>query len=353
MKIAILGNFDECNGIPRFKRAFAFGGDLARAIARRGHEVHVVMVCDYREIDSDQTIEQQTNLVVHLIPGRRTRIQCLTLYSQEVSAMRVLLRDIQPDVVLAHWTYEYARTAIMSRIPAVVVAHDSPWRVWRLMRQPRMLFRALYATFFVLPHIQLLITVSPHIKEEFSWCKNARVLVIPNGIMPREGGRVRKVAKTIVCVTEGNRLKNSSLMTSVFEVLKTKHPDWELRMFVKGENTVSREEIFHVLSEEADVFCSPSLEESFGMAFLEAMSCGVPCVGGEKSGAVPWVLGDAGVLCDVTRPESLVVALERVMGDYGLRLTMSSLGVQRVKDCFDIEHVADLYLDVLKQAAGV
>ena len=104
-----------------------------------------------------------------------------------------------------------------------------------------------------------------------------------------------------------------------------------------------QEEIRKVLFEEADIFCSPTLEESFGMVFVEAMAQGVPCVGGEKSGAVPWVMGDGGVVCDVTNPEKLAECIEYVMGDSELRKKLSDGGRRRVKEMFDIDRIVAMY----------
>jgi len=264
--------------------------------------------------------------------------------------MRNVLCALKPDVVLAHWTYEYARAAITSGFPCVVVAHDSPWRVWRLMREPRMLFRALYATFLVLPKVRNLVVVSPHIEKELKGLHKGNVQLIPNGIVPQSPApaRVCREAKTIVCVTEGNRLKNAPVMEAAYEILKKTHPDWKLRVFMKGVNTAPREEVLRVLREEADVFCSPSLEESFGMVFLEAMACGVPCVGGERSGAVPWVLGDAGIVCDVTNPMKLAECLGRVLEDDGLRIRLSKAARARAESCFNLAQVTASYLNLLQ-----
>ena len=57
--------------------------------------------------------------------------------------------------------------------------------------------------------------------------------------------------------------------------------------------------------EQVDLMVHPSMEESFGMVLVEAMARKIPVIGGEKSGAVPWVLdnGKAGVLTDIRSPE--------------------------------------------------
>jgi len=48
-----------------------------------------------------------------------------------------------------------------------------------------------------------------------------------------------------------------------------------------------------------DLLLHTSIEESFGMVIAEAMALGLPVVAGESSGAVPWVVGTHGCLCNV------------------------------------------------------
>jgi hypothetical protein len=40
--------------------------------------------------------------------------------------MREALQREQPDILSAHWTYEFAAAAIATGIPHVVTAHDAP-----------------------------------------------------------------------------------------------------------------------------------------------------------------------------------------------------------------------------------
>ncbi len=62
---------------------------------------------------------------------------------------------------------------------------------------------------------------------------------------------------------------------------------------------------------QADVFCLPSAQEGFGIAFLEAMVAGRPCVGA-AAGAVPEVLSrEAGELFPYGDPAMLAEAITR------------------------------------------
>ena len=58
-----------------------------------------------------------------------------------------------------------------------------------------------------------------------------------------------------------------------------------------------------------DVFAHPSLEESHGLIFVEAMAIGCPVIAGRNSGATSWTLGDAGILVDVSKAEEIAEAM--------------------------------------------
>ena len=72
----------------------------------------------------------------------------------------------------------------------------------------------------------------------------------------------------------------------------------------------------------------PSLEEGFGMPALEAMSLGIPVVATNR-GALPELVGDAGLLVDPTQPASMMDALERVLRDDTLADTLAQRGLAR------------------------
>lgn len=88
---------------------------------------------------------------------------------------------------------------------------------------------------------------------------------------------------------------------------------WENRSLLNNvylHGTIPHDDLI-ILLDKMSCLVHPSLEETFGNILLEAMSRGVICVGGEKSGAVPEVLGYGkyGVLCDVTNSNSILDAM--------------------------------------------
>jgi glycosyltransferase involved in cell wall biosynthesis len=93
-----------------------------------------------------------------------------------------------------------------------------------------------------------------------------------------------------------------------------------------------------------DVLVVPSLtrpnwKEQFGRVIIEAMACGVPVVGSD-SGAIPDVIGRAGVLVSEGNAAALRDALRRLMQDADRRRDLGTRGRQRVLDHYTQAHIA-------------
>ena len=72
----------------------------------------------------------------------------------------------------------------------------------------------------------------------------------------------------------------------------------------------------------------PSFLEGFGLPVLEAMTVGVPVIASDR-GALPEVLGDAGLLVSPDDPEELAAAMQRVVTDARLAATLGARGARR------------------------
>lgn len=93
------------------------------------------------------------------------------------------------------------------------------------------------------------------------------------------------------------------------------------------------------LLREADFFLLPSLptptwQEQYGMALVEAMATGLACVG-SHSGAIPEVLGEAGLLVPPGDPRGLSSGLRRLILDDALRARLGERALARARERFD------------------
>jgi glycosyltransferase involved in cell wall biosynthesis len=150
----------------------------------------------------------------------------------------------------------------------------------------------------------------------------------------------------------------------LFEALKQLAGDWVLRLIGAGQLRASLEHLGVALGMAArvhftgslphsdvaahmrdlDVLVLPSLttprwKEQFGHVLIEAMALGVPVVGSD-SGAIPEVIGEAGLIVPENDPKALCAALAQLLRDKSLRAHLAKLGFGRVRAEFTHERIA-------------
>ena len=110
--------------------------------------------------------------------------------------------------------------------------------------------------------------------------------------------------------------------------------------FVPTEDIVS-------LMNGALLFVFPSLYEGFGLAVLEAMACGCPVVASNIS-SLPEVVGEAGILVDPYRTDSIARGIRKVLElDETQRRNLIERGLQQAKK-FTWEKAARETINVFK-----
>lgn len=100
----------------------------------------------------------------------------------------------------------------------------------------------------------------------------------------------------------------------------------------------------------ADIFCLPSVQEGFGIVFLEAMAAAKPIVAA-CAAAVPEVVRH-GVLVEPDNAEALAEGMARLHGNPDLRRALACRGADFVRE-FDAGRVAQLFLAELKRCLGL
>jgi glycosyltransferase involved in cell wall biosynthesis len=94
----------------------------------------------------------------------------------------------------------------------------------------------------------------------------------------------------------------------------------------------------------ADVFCLPSVQEGFGIVFLEAMAAGKPIVAARAS-AVPEVVRH-GLLVEPESVDALADAIEKLYGDAQLRASLAEQGRRDVEH-FDMRRISRLFVETV------
>ncbi len=200
-----------------------------------------------------------------------------------------------------------------------------------------------------------------------------KLAVVPEGIDLAEWERrfaaaPRRPADRPVVLTVGRmypRKRFADLLRAA-ALLRARIPDVEVRIVGKGPE-YTRLRALHAelglgssvlflgdvsrgrLASEymsADCFCLPSIQEGFGIVFLEAMAAGLAVVAC-RAAAIPEVVLDrrTGLLVDPEDPEEMAMVLETLLVNHRLRKDLGEGGRQRVTD-FARDRVTARFLEV-------
>ncbi|MFP4032627.1 MAG: glycosyltransferase family 4 protein [Desulfococcaceae bacterium] len=93
----------------------------------------------------------------------------------------------------------------------------------------------------------------------------------------------------------------------------------------------------------------PSVYEGFGLPAGEAMACGVPVVS-TTGGALPEVVGDAGLLVPPADPDALAAAIAALLDDPGRAARLGRAGFERVHRQFTWRRAAERTVAVYREA---
>src|SRR5436305_2246664 len=159
-------------------------------------------------------------------------------------------------------------------------------------------------------------------------------------VVPKAEPRRDDDGRTLVFVgKDGWRRKGGPVLLRAFAILQRSRPG--LRLLIAGPTEpievadgvtnlglVPFDAVERLLS-QATLFVLPTLREPFGIAFLDAMLWKVPCVG-TQVGAVPEILGDAGVWVPPADAEALAAAVGALLDDPPRRAAMGEAGRRRV-----------------------
>jgi glycosyltransferase involved in cell wall biosynthesis len=194
-----------------------------------------------------------------------------------------------------------------------------------------------------------------HIPEGVS----KKVRTIYNGVneMFREAGMRRNVQKeakegekTILYVGRRDPYKNLTGLIKAFSIAKQMCP-FELKLDVVGPDDPRYPEARELAEElgvvdaikwhgyinneqlmnfylKADLLVQPSLYEGFGLPVVEAMACGLPVVCTD-GGALPEIVGDAGIIVHTDDTEAMAKAIVDVLTHPEVSRQLSEKGIKR------------------------
>jgi glycosyltransferase involved in cell wall biosynthesis len=358
--------------------SFPLIGRLAAGLLTRGHEVTIFAGSEALQ----ETLSFAHGSLSLKITRRRARWAAYDFYANEVRFLADAMRASHCDIIHAHWSYEFAKAALKSETPTLVTAHDSPSLIPSFYRWTRAYFFWLFRSQLgrqVLNYSPNLTCVSPYLKKAILplLSKDREVQIIPNGVgttlfamgEERLGHSSFSSPPCIVACLEGFTSRKNPISALLgFAAFRNLYPKATMVMYGGGfemggpaykwalkhrlvngvifKGHTPQPVMHREMCDEATVLLHPALEESFGMAPLEAMALGIPVVGGKDSGAIPYLLdhGKAGVLVNVRYPLDICDALIALHRDSRKAHQLAQTAWEYARSHFTEDLMIDRYL---------
>lgn len=340
---------------------------LARALIDRGH--HVIVYTLAPVCPQPMTLTGP-GLTLH-IGAYRPRHRMRDLFAQERHRLITALRADPPDLLNAHWGYEYALAAQEAAVaPVLISQHDwapsilfwqpTAYRLGRLVMYLRALRRGNPLT-----------APSPVLADHLRRWLRQDCTVIPNGIAPEaiapEARRFPDGPPRLLAVNQGfSRLKNVRALLRAFPLIRATFPGVRLRLLGHGHGPgeaaerwaaarhlttgvdfigqAPADQVRQELS-DAHTLIHPSRTESFGLVLVEAMAQGTPVIANAAAAGPRWVLqeGACGILCPTGNPHRLAATCIGLLSDPRRWEHLSRTGLETVRQHYAMPEIAAAY----------
>lgn len=346
--------------------------DLIKEYIKKGHEI-VLCTLD-SEIDSPRIYcgDRLTIFVGKL----RTNGYALafSMFKKEVNQMADYLKNCPPcDIYNAHWEYEFSLAALkVCPQRTIVTIRDWPWKVLKYNKNYYRLFR-LFMAKRVFGECNYYTANSAYISDCMAEkYPDKNVLIVSNSIditlANLHEKKLHSERHQIISVNNGfTSHKNGQTLLKAFKIIKDRDPNAELHLYgyeseeggvankLAQQYKIQEGIFFHGPVEhdkimeafrQADILIHPSFEESFGLVLIEAMLSKTPVIAGDKSGAVPWLLGNGryGVLADVSDEKDIAGKAFNLLSDEGRYYELMNTAYQYVIDTFNAGKMAENYI---------
>jgi glycosyltransferase involved in cell wall biosynthesis len=387
--------------------------NLSRALKDLGHHVEVVSGPPNPLLDKDITVFRLPCLDLYN-PEALFRMPTIRELGDPINIMECMgvwtmgfpepltfgfrayrfLRDKfhRYDIVHDNQSLSYGLWAIKKHVPTIVTIHHpitidrdidiksvrAPWSKLKHMRW----YSFIGMQKRVCLKFDKIITVSESAKNDISRdfaLPKQRFRVIPNGIdielfrpipeIERESGRIivtnsadtplkglKYLLEAVAQVSQTRQIKLTIVgkpkkNSSIFKVIR----DLNIKNLITFTGRIDNGEFVREYA-KSSIAVVPSMYEGFGIPVGEAMACALPVIS-TTGGALPEVVGDAGILVPTGDPEALTKAITELLDNPERAKRLGQKGYQRVHSLFTwkraAEKTVEAYRETIRDHSGL
>jgi len=349
--------------------------ELVKSLILNNHEIHLITL----EPGINRPFSYHNINVNYYVTPMRLKGASRTFWNEERQIIVSYLKRINPHVVHAHWTYEYALAALeFNKYITLITARDNPYDVLKYSKNFLYLPQFL-SSHYVYRKAKWLSCVSPSVLNYAKKFTNqkTKLFVVPN-IMPKKNrlnltDQINLPRPYIVSLASWGHLKN--IKNGIRGFQKFRNMGNESFHYVLLGGGLNENDPSHYWAVKNDLatnvhFCGrqlypktlkilsnafmllhPSRTEACSMAIGEAMQLGIPVIGGKNSGGIPWQLenGESGCLVDIEYPEDIAFGIKALVHNQNYRMAIVANALERAQKSFSVDYVTTKYEEIYRQ----
>ncbi len=322
---------------------------LAGALAARDHEVWLVTLT-HRTEDFFSVDERVRRVALGLTGNAPNILRGLWANLRRLRALRHTVASVEPQAVLSFMTSmnvlmilacigRHVRIIVSERVDPAAHAEKLIWTELRSLLYQRADAVVVQTN-----------SIAAWFRERLG--KTARVVVVPNPVVPRSGiHAVPRADRFLLAVGRLAHQKGFDLLIRAFAAATARTRQVELVIAGEGPESQTLRALaaelgvgplvsfpgqvrdIDALMNAALAFILPSRYEGVPNVLLEALAAGVPCVAADAPGAARDILGDGayGLLVPPQDLRALTEAIDRIVTDTELRARYAQTGAAAVE----------------------
>lgn len=355
-----------------------FEKDQAEALSLLGHQVTILSVdtrfrfywrklgvqCDVYNNIATYNIFLLPYALLFFLPKRIKDV--FYAWQLELIYKRAVQEHGTPDVIYSHYLNNTLKAIPLRKkyhIPIVAMEH------WSQMAYPKIPNNTISTAKYVYSSIDQLITVSSALKNNIFQQIGCASIVIPNMVgkefhyLPSN----LKKKESIQLITTGRLIPEKHFDMLIQAIANISTPKLQLYIIGNGSEKQklqklveklqvkdqiqllghkSKQEIVTLL-QQSDIFVLPSQSETFGVAYIEALACGLPIIATDCGGPRDIVTQKNGLLIPVNDQQALEQAIVQMSHNFNLYDKQSI--AQDCQKCFAADNIAKHIAQILEQ----
>ncbi len=341
------------------------------ALSKNGHEIHLIFNADH----APKTVEISPSVQIHAL--KHTGFKGYYLNARE---LKKIVEQLRPDVINVHYASGYGTLVRIAKLQHVLL---SVWGsdVYQFPYESKLKKAILTKN---LNYVDEIASTSYAMREQTKKFlkKKKEIEITPFGVDMNVFKHIPKIEKnsfTFGIVKLLTPIYGVDIVISAFELFCSKISEKEkkhvyLEIYGDGESktqletfardtTVSKQIKFkgYIVNSKVpealnkmDVCLLGSIQESFGVSVIEAMSCGIPVIATDTEGfkeVLP--SGKAGYIVPVGDASSMAEKMLTLYRNPELRLEMGNNGIECVRKKYDweknVKRMEEIYNEMIKK----